>query len=188
MLWVDWFWFFGGYGWELGFFVEYGAGAGFGRDRVQRFFGWCGVIRDLADSLIDAAIEADTAGVLHGDVEGSQDQRGAFDVERVADQAVDDFHERGLDGVFVFDDGDGMQAREGRSAHAAMSLLVEVAELFSAKCGASATDSGDFDMSAGFVCWHGRYPVQNILVVTPENLGSIGVREILDYLIYVNSC
>ncbi len=34
-----------------------------------------------------------------------------------------------------------------------MGVLVEVAELFSAKGGALATDSGDFDMSAGLGGW-----------------------------------
>ena len=42
-----------------------------------------------------------------------------------------------------------MKTRLRRLADAAMRVLVEVAELLSAKWGRAAGDSGDFDMSAG---------------------------------------
>ena len=41
-----------------------------------------------------------------------------------------------------------------RFAHAAVGVLVEVAELLSVESGGAATDSGDFDMSAGFGVCH----------------------------------
>jgi len=122
-------------------------------------------------------VKTDAAGVFHGDVEGAEDQCSPLGVKRVADESVDDFHERGLDSVFIFNNGDGMEAREGRPSDAAMGLLMEVAELLTAKSGAAATDSGDLDMSASVGAWHGRYPVDNFFVVAPENLGGIGVRR-----------
>ncbi len=87
---------------------------------------------------------------FHGDVQGAQDETGTLGVEGVADESIEDFHERGLDGVLVFDDGDGMQARKRRAAHAAMGLLVKVAELLSAQRSCAATDAGDLDMSTSF--------------------------------------
>jgi len=73
--------------------------------------------------------------------------------------------ERGLDGLLVLDARERMQARLGRSAHAAMHALVVVAELLSAKRGRAATDAGDLDMSAGFSVFHEIDPVENFLVL-----------------------
>jgi hypothetical protein len=44
-----------------------------------------------------------------------------------------------------------------RATDAAVGVLVEVAELLSAKSGGVATDSGDFDMSAAVIVGHGIY-------------------------------
>jgi hypothetical protein len=66
----------------------------------------------------------------------------------IAGEGVDDFHERGPDGLFVFDEGDGMQAGVGRSFNTAQHALVEVAELLSAQGGRAAGDAGDFDVLA----------------------------------------
>ena len=73
--------------------------------------------------------------------------------------------ERGLDGLLVLDARERMQARLGRSAHAAMHALVVVAELLSAKRGRAATNSGNLDMSAGFSVFHEIDPVKNLLVL-----------------------
>ncbi len=62
---------------------------------------------------------------------------------------VDHFHQRGLDGLFVLEQGVVMDAGGG-VFDGAEHALVEVAELLSAKWGRAAGDSGDFDMSAGF--------------------------------------
>jgi hypothetical protein len=83
--------------------------------------------------------------------------RLAFDVDGVAHEGVDDFHERVLDGLFVFDHRDGMEARLWRATDAAVGVLVEVAELLSAESGGVATDSGDFDMSASVIVGLGIY-------------------------------
>ena len=95
-------------------------------------------------------IEADAAGVTDGGVEGAEDKFGALGVNGVADQGVDDLHERGLDGLLVFEERDGMDAGLRRSADASHHALMEVAEVLSAESGRAATDSGDFDMGAGF--------------------------------------
>src|ERR1039458_4005691 len=39
---------------------------------------------------------------------------GAFEVDGVAGEGVDDFHEGGLDGLLVLDEGDGVEACVGR--------------------------------------------------------------------------
>jgi hypothetical protein len=49
-----------------------------------------------------------------GDGERAQDEAGASDIDLVADEDVDDLHERGLDGLRVLEIGDGMEARFGR--------------------------------------------------------------------------
>ena len=75
-----------------------------------------------------------------------------------AEQSVDDFHEGGLDGFGVFEEGGAKDAGTGeadRTQHA----LVEVAELLSAKSGRAAADAGDLDMSAGFGVRHLGVPL-----------------------------
>ncbi len=66
----------------------------------------------------------------------------------VADEGVDDFHERGLDGLRVLEVGDGVEARFGRRTHAADHALMEIAEDFLAQRGRAAADSVDPDVSA----------------------------------------
>ena len=78
----------------------------------------------------------------------AQDELGAAVIDHVAREGVDDFHERGLDAVRVFDDGDGVQARLGRSGHAADHALMEVAEDLIAQGGRRAGNSVDFDVGA----------------------------------------
>ena len=109
----------------------------------------------------------DAAGVSYGDVEGAEDEFGALEVDGVADEGVDDFHEGGLDGRLVLDEGDGMKAGVGRSGNAAHHALMEIAELLSAESGGAATDSGDLDVGADFdigMNWH-TGPLNNFLVV-----------------------
>jgi hypothetical protein len=62
-----------------------------------------------------------------------------------------------MDGFFVFDHRDGVEARLWRAADAAVGVLVEVAELFSAESGGVATNSGDLDMNASVIVGHGIY-------------------------------
>jgi hypothetical protein len=66
---------------------------------------------------------------------------GTAEIDSVANQGIDDFHERGLDAFLVFDEGDGVKARLGGSTHAADHALMEVAENFAAEGGRSARDS-----------------------------------------------
>jgi len=73
---------------------------------------------------------------------------GAAEVYCVADQGVDDLHERSLDAFFVFDEGDGVKARLGGSAYAADHALMEIAEDFAVQSGGAARDSVDLDVSA----------------------------------------
>jgi hypothetical protein len=112
-----------------------------------RGLGWGGVGGDFADHFIVVYAEADAAGVLHGDVEGAKNELGAVQVDGVAGEGVDDFHEGGLDGLLVLDEGDGVEAGVGRSGDAAHHALMEIAELLSAESRGAATDSGDLDVS-----------------------------------------
>ena len=88
------------------------------------------------------------AAFFYRDVQGADDQAGALDIDGIAHQRVDDFHQGVLDGFFIFDHRDGMEARFWRATNTAVGVLVEVAELLSAESGGVATDSGDFDMSS----------------------------------------
>ena len=112
-----------------------------------------GVVGDVCDHVTDAG-EVDAADVADGSVEGAEDEFGAFDLDAAAEQGVDDFHERGLDGFLVFEEGGVMDARRGRTFDGAKHALVEVTELLSTESGGAATDSGDFDVSAVSRIWH----------------------------------
>ena len=73
--------------------------------------GWGGgIVGDLADHFAFRHLEADAGGISGGDVKGAQDELGAAKVDGVADEGVDDLHERGLDGFLVLDEGDGVKA------------------------------------------------------------------------------
>jgi hypothetical protein len=124
----------------------------------------------LFDHVAGVEAEVDSTSVADGGVEGAEDELGAFEVDGVAGESVDDFHERSLDGLLVLDEGDGVKAGVRRGGDAARHALVEVAELLSAESGGAATDSGDLDVSADFdvgMNWHiGRVgPIDNFLVV-----------------------
>ena len=131
---------------------------------IHDFRGWRdgtggsrGVFGDFFDHAAAGGIEADAAGVDDRDVEAFEHELGAFQVDGVAGEGVEDFHDGGLDGFFVFDEGDGMQARLRRGADTANHALMEVAELFAAKSGRAALDTGDFDVGADFnvlANWH----------------------------------
>src|ERR1035437_6824526 len=129
-----------------------------------------GVVGDFFDHVAVVDAKVDAAGVSYGDVEGAEDELGAFEVDGIAGESVDDFHERGLDGLLVLDEFDGVKAGVTRGGDAAHHALVEVAELLSAESGGAATDTGDLDVSADFdagMNWHidPVDPIDNFLVV-----------------------
>jgi hypothetical protein len=93
---------------------------------------------------------------------GTEDQLGALDVDSVAGEGVDDFHERGLNGFFALDESDGMEARLHRRADAAHHALMEVAELLSAESGGAAADSGNLDMGTELYVWHVRFRTSDL--------------------------
>ena len=98
--------------------------------------------------VVDA--EADAVGVLDGDVKGAEQEFGAAEVDGVAGEGVDDFHERSLDGLCALDESDGVKAGFGWGGDVAHHALVEVTELLSANSGRAATYCGDLDVSANF--------------------------------------
>jgi hypothetical protein len=108
------------------------------------------VLGNFFDYVVGLRFDAGAGVIFHRNVQRAQDQRGAFHVNGVAQQRIDDFGQRGLDGFFVLDAGKRVQARLRRRAHAAMHALVVVAELLSAERGRAAADAGDLDMSAAF--------------------------------------
>ena len=91
------------------------------------------VLGNFFDHVAGLRVDAGAGVIFHGNVEGAQNQRGALHVDGVAQQRIDDFGQRGLDGLFVLDAGEWVQARLPRRAHAAMHALVVVAELLSAE-------------------------------------------------------
>jgi len=115
-----------------------------------------GIVGDLGDHLA-GVVESHAAGVADGGVEGAEDEFSAAQFDGAADQGVDDFHDGGLDGFLVLKHGDGVEARFG-DGDGAEHALVEITELLPAKGGGAATDSGDFDVGAGFYVWH-RGPI-----------------------------
>jgi hypothetical protein len=119
-----------GWGGLDGFVGDRGDGGEFGllRDGFV-LLGWRGVLGDLRDGVFGVDAELYAGGIFYGDVQGADDQTGAFDVDGVAHEGVDDFHERVLDGLFVFDHRDGVQARLWRAADAALGVLVEVSRI-----------------------------------------------------------
>jgi len=62
-----------------------------------------GIVGNFANHIHTVDAEVDAGGISHGDVKGAQDELGAAEVDGVADQGVDDFHERGLDAFLVLD-------------------------------------------------------------------------------------
>jgi hypothetical protein len=126
---------------------------------VLRRFVLCGrgIVGNFLDHVVGVGVEADAAHVFDGNVKGAEDEFGAAEIDAVARERVDDFHERGLERLFVFDEGDRMEAGLRGCADAADHALMEVAELLSAKSGRAATDSGDLDVRARFnvgMDWH----------------------------------
>ena len=105
------------------------------RARLDDWFG------KLADYVLMVA-EAGAARVADGGVEGAENKLAALHVDGAAKEAVDDLHDRDLDGFLVFEQGDVADARIAEHA------VVEVAISLSAKSGRAAADSGDLDVSA----------------------------------------
>ena len=130
-----------------------GDGGGQGRIDLGAFEGLVGrggvVFGDVADRFAAVEGEADAAGIFHGDVEGAENQCGALQIDGIAQERVHDLHERDLDGLFVLDEGDGMETRLGRGANAAMHALMEVAELLAAKRRRFAAGAAGLNVSAG---------------------------------------
>lgn len=114
-----------------------------------RLVDWGGILGNFVDQIsVRRAVEIGAWSVLCGDVEGAQDELGAAEVDGVAHEGVDDFHERDLDRLLVLKERHGMEARLGRRAHAADEALVDIAEGFAAKGGRAAANSIDFDVRA----------------------------------------
>jgi len=119
-----------------------------------------GIVGDFMDHVTGVDAELDAADVADGGVEGAKDKFGALEFDGAAEEGVDDFHEGGLDGFLVLEEGGVVDARLGRAFDGAEHALVEVAELLSAESGAAATDSDDLDVGAVFRVWHSRiYPL-----------------------------
>lgn len=108
----------------------------------------CGIFGNFLDHFALQTIEVSLARISDRDAERAQDEAGASNVDLVADEGVDDFHQRGLDGLRVLEIGDGMEARFGRSADAADHALMEITKDFAAEGGRAAADSVDLDVSA----------------------------------------
>ena len=89
-----------------------------------------GVLGNFGDHIGCVHAEACLFRVLGGDEESAHDEAGAVDFDVVADEGVDDFHERGLDGLGIFKHGNGMEARLGRGADAADEALLKITKHF----------------------------------------------------------
>ena len=92
-------------------------------------FGRSGIVGNFLDHAVAVEVEADAADIFDGDVKGAEDEFGAVKIDGVAGEGVNDLHERGLKGFFVFDESDGMEARLRRGPDATDHALMEIAEL-----------------------------------------------------------
>jgi hypothetical protein len=125
-----------------------------------------GVCGDVFDHLVVVDAELQVADVADGDMQRAEDQRRTLQIDRVAHEGVDDFHQSDLERFLVLDESDGMQAGLRWSADATDHALVEVAELLSAHGGGAATDSGDLDVGATAnvrMNWHGYTSVEILI-------------------------
>jgi hypothetical protein len=55
------------------------------------------------DHLVAVDVEMDAGSISYGSVKSAEDELGAREVDGVANQGVDDLHERGLDAFLIFD-------------------------------------------------------------------------------------
>src|ERR1019366_8921891 len=60
-----------------------------------------GVVGNFVDHIALVDIEMDAGRIFHGDVKSAQDELGAAEIDSVANEGVDDLHERGLDAFLV---------------------------------------------------------------------------------------
>jgi hypothetical protein len=134
---------------DAGYFGAGGLAFGFGAGGLVDFDGGRGCVGGNLSDHVGVAAKVDAADVADGGVEGAENEFGALDFDGAAEQRVDDFDERGLDGFLVLKEGGMVDARV-RGFDGAEHALVEVAELLSAESGAAARDSGDFDVGASF--------------------------------------
>jgi hypothetical protein len=152
------------------FFFLWLADCGEGRGLGKRVAERAGTLRGLGIlgngtyHTAGAKAEMNLAGVSRSDVEGAHDEAGALHVDLIADESVDHFHEGGLDGFLILEQGDGMKARLGRSAHAANHALVKIAKYFFAQGGRAALDSVDLDVRAGASARVNRHGVCTFLL------------------------
>jgi hypothetical protein len=107
-----------------------------------------GVVGDFMDHVVLADVEVDVAGISYRDVEGFKDKGGALVVDGAFEHGVDHVHERGLDGLGAFDQGNGMDLRVDSTLHTLDHASVEVAEVFLLEGGGTAAVSGDLNVGA----------------------------------------
>ena len=82
----------------------FGNGGQFGLERDALVLGGGLIVfGNLLDHALRIDAVLDAAGIFHGDVKGAQDEGGALGIDGVAHERVDDFHQRVLDGFFIFD-------------------------------------------------------------------------------------
>lgn len=133
-------------------------GGGLEGDERERSGGWSfGIFGNFGDDVGSVRLEVNEPAIPRCDVESPEDQAGAIHVDVIADEGVDDFHERRLNGFLIFKHGDGMDARLGRSAHTADHALMEIAKSFFAERGRATADSVDFDVGAVANCLSRRH-------------------------------
>jgi hypothetical protein len=111
-----------------------------------------GGIARVEDDVVMVGIELGAMEVGAGGLEGIEKKAGGFVFDLVGEEQAHDFHESDLDGVGVFEDGQGERAwaaagAVGSEADALVVIaLVKETEAIAAKGGRSALDAVDFDV------------------------------------------
>ena len=126
-----------------------------------------GGIARVEDDVVVVGIELGAMDVSAGGLEGIEKKAGGFVFDLAGEEQAHDFHESDLDGVGVFEDGQGERAwaaagAVGSEADALVVIaLVKETEAIAAERGRSALDAVDFDVLAAIgISGHcGSYPL-----------------------------
>jgi len=92
----------------------------------------------------------DVVGILDCDVKGFDDELGAAQIDLIAHDGIDGFHEGNLDGFLGLDESHGDNAGTPGGRNATDHALMEVAKFLFAQGGRAALDSGDPDVGTDF--------------------------------------
>jgi hypothetical protein len=147
-----------------------------------------GCIGRVEDDLVVVGIEAGAVKVAAGGLQSVKEEAGGFVLDLMGEEHAHDLHESDLDGVGVFEDGQGERAWVTGAIHdeadaLVMKSLVKETEAVAAECRRSALHAIDLDVLAaiGIFGHDGGYPlpgwVCEIIVLTENCVLIHGLQQ-----------